>query len=64
MRKFVGLTKRNLLIYFKDIQSIFFSMLTPIIVLVLYVLFLKGDLCGRDRKRGGRTGGPDQDEGH
>lgn len=42
MRKFVGLTKRNLLIYFKDIQSIFFSMLTPIIVLVLYVLFLKG----------------------
>lgn len=42
MRKFIGLTKRNLLIYFKDIQSVFFSMLTPIIVFILYILFLKG----------------------
>lgn len=42
MRKFIGLTKRNLLIYFKDMQSIIFSMLTPIIVFVLYILFLKG----------------------
>lgn len=42
MRKFVGLTKRNLLIYFKDIQSVLFSMLTSIIVFVLYLLFLKG----------------------
>lgn len=41
MRKFVGLTKRNLLIYFKDIQSVLFSMLTSIIVFVLYLLFLK-----------------------
>lgn len=41
MRKFVGLTKRNLLIYFKDMQSVIFSMLTSIIVFVLYLLFLK-----------------------
>ncbi|MBQ9610893.1 MAG: ABC transporter permease [Lachnospiraceae bacterium] len=41
MRKFMGLTKRNLLIYFKDRQSVIFSMLTSIIVLVLYMLFLK-----------------------
>lgn len=41
MRKYLGFTKRNLLVYFKDIQSIFFSMLTPIIVLLLYILFLK-----------------------
>ena len=42
MRKFAGLTKRNLLIYFKDIQSVIFSLLTSIIVFVLYLLFLKG----------------------
>ncbi|MDD6156604.1 MAG: ABC transporter permease [Lachnospiraceae bacterium] len=42
MRKYIGLAKRNLLIYFKDIQSVIFSMITPIIVLVLYILFLKG----------------------
>lgn len=42
MRGFVGLTKRNLLIYFKDIQSVIFSLLTSIIVFVLYLLFLKG----------------------
>lgn len=41
MRSFMGLTKRNLLIYFKDKQSIFFSMLTPLIVFILYILFLK-----------------------
>lgn len=42
MRKFIGLTKRNLLIYFKDAQSVIFSMLTSMIVFVLYLLFLKG----------------------
>lgn len=42
MRGFVGLTKRNLLLYFKDVQSIIFSLLTSIIVFVLYLLFLKG----------------------
>lgn len=41
MRKYFGLTKRNLLVYFKDIQSVCFSMLTPIIILILYILFLK-----------------------
>lgn len=41
MRKYLGLTKRNLLVYFKDKQSVFFSMLTPIIVFVLYILFLR-----------------------
>lgn len=41
MRKFIGLTKRNILIYFKDMQSVIFSILTSIIVFVLYLLFLK-----------------------
>ena len=41
MRRFIGLTKRNILVYFKDKQSVIFSMLTSIIVLVLYMLFLK-----------------------
>ena len=42
MRKFMGLTKRNILIYFKDKSAIVFSLLTSVIVLVLYLLFLKG----------------------
>lgn len=42
MRGFIGLTKRNLLIYFKDVQSVVFSLLTSIIVFALYLLFLKG----------------------
>ncbi len=42
MRKFWGLTKRNLLVFFKDKTMVFFSMLTPIIILVLYMLFLRG----------------------
>lgn len=42
MRKFMGLTKRNLLIYFKDWTAILFSLLTSLIILVLYMLFLKG----------------------
>ncbi len=42
MRKFMGLTKRNLLVYFKDKGAILFSLLTSLIVLVLYLLFLKG----------------------
>ena len=41
MRGFLGLTKRNLLLFFKDKQSIIFSLLTSMIVLVLYLLFLK-----------------------
>ena len=42
MRGFTGFTKRNLLLYFKDVQSVIFSLLTYIIVFVLYLLFLKG----------------------
>ena len=42
MKGFIGFTKRNLLIYFKDKQAILFSLLTSIIVFVLYLLFLKG----------------------
>ena len=41
MRGFLGLTKRNLLLFFKDKQSIIFSLLTSMIVLALYLLFLK-----------------------
>lgn len=42
MKKFIGLTKRNLLVFFKDRQSIIFSLLTSIIIFVLYLIFLKG----------------------
>lgn len=42
MKGFIGLTKRDLLLFFKDRQSVVFSLLTSIIVLVLYLLFLKG----------------------
>ena len=42
MRGILGLIKRNILLFFKDWQSILFSLLTSIIVLVLYLLFLKG----------------------
>lgn len=41
MNKLLGLTKRNLLVYFKDKSSVFFSVLTPIIIFALYILFLK-----------------------
>ena len=42
MKDFIGLTKRNLLIYFKDVLAIIFSLMTSMIVFVLYLLFLKG----------------------
>lgn len=38
---FKGMTIRNLKVYFKDRMAIIFSMLTPIIVLGLYLIFLK-----------------------
>ena len=41
MRGFVGLTKRNIMVYFRDRQAVFFSILTSIIVLALYILFLR-----------------------
>ena len=42
MRGILGFIKRNVLLFFKDWQSILFSLLTSIIVLILYLLFLKG----------------------
>lgn len=42
MIKFMGLTRRNLLIFFKNKQSVLFSMMTSIIVFGLYLLFIKG----------------------
>ena len=42
MRGILGFIKRNVLLFFKGWQSILFSLLTSIIVLVLYLLFLKG----------------------
>lgn len=41
MKQYLGLTRRNLLVYFKDVQAVLFSMLTSIIVFVLFVLFLR-----------------------
>lgn len=43
MLKFIELTKRNLRIYFRDWGSIFFSLLTMLIVIFLMVFFL-GDM--------------------
>jgi len=40
---FVQMTKRNMKLYFKDKATVFFSFLSPLIVLLLYVFFL-GDL--------------------
>lgn len=42
MKMYMGLTRRNLLVYLKDRQSIVFSLLTSMIVFALYLLFLKG----------------------
>lgn len=42
MRMYAGLTRRNILVYFKDKQSVIFSLLTSMIVFALYLLFLKG----------------------
>ena len=41
MKMYLGLAQRNILIYFKDRQAILFSLLTSIIVFVLYLLFLR-----------------------
>jgi multidrug/hemolysin transport system permease protein len=43
-RSFWGLTRRNMLVFFTNKGSIFFSMLTPMIILLLYILFLKNTL--------------------
>ena len=44
LRGFMGLTKRNMLVFFTDKGTMFFSMLTPMIILLLYLLFLKNTL--------------------
>ena len=41
MKMYLGLTRRNMLVYFKDKQAILFSLLTSIIVFALYMLFLR-----------------------
>lgn len=41
MRSFIGLTKRNMLVYLRDKATVFFSLLSPLIILFLYVMFLK-----------------------
>ncbi len=38
---FLGMTKRNMLVYFKDRVTLFFSLLAPLIVLFLYMAFLR-----------------------
>lgn len=43
MKKFVNLTKRNCLVFFRDRGAVFFSLLTMLIVLVLMGVFL-GDM--------------------
>ena len=44
IRSFWGLTKRNMLVFFTNKGTLFFSMLTPMIILLLYILFLKNNL--------------------
>lgn len=41
MRSFIGLTKRNMLVYLRDKATVFFSLLSPLIILFLYLMFLK-----------------------
>ena len=38
---YLGMTKRNVFLFFKDKTTLFFSMLAPLIVFFLYVIFLK-----------------------
>ena len=42
MEGFIGLTRRNVKVYFKDITSVVFSLLASMIVFALYLLFLRG----------------------
>ena len=41
LNAYLGMTKRNILLFFKDKTTLFFSMLAPLIVFMLYILFLK-----------------------
>ena len=38
---FKGMTSRNIKVFFKDKMTVFFSVLAPLIVFLLYILFLK-----------------------
>lgn len=40
MRTLLALTRRDLLVFFRDRMTVFFAFLTPLIVLLLYILFL------------------------
>ena len=42
MEGFIGLSRRNVKVYFKDISSVVFSLLASMIVFALYLLFLRG----------------------
>lgn len=42
MRTFKGFFTRNVLVFFRNRQTVFFSMLAPLIVFALYVMFLRG----------------------
>lgn len=42
MKKFINLTKRNIKVYFSDKTMFFTSLITPVILLVLYSSFLGG----------------------
>lgn len=42
MNKFISLTKRNIKVYFSDKSMFFVSLITPLILLVLYASFLGG----------------------
>ena len=41
LNSYTGMTKRNVLLFFKDKTTLLFSMLAPIIVFLLYIIFLK-----------------------
>lgn len=43
MKRLLAFTQRNLMVYLKNKSSIFFSVLTSVIVLGLYLLFLRGN---------------------
>ena len=45
-----GMTSRNIKVFFKDKMTVFFSILAPLIVFLLYILFLRDTyLSGMER---------------
>ena len=42
MKRFLNLTRRNIKVYFSDKSMFFVSLITPLILLVLYASFLGG----------------------